>query len=87
MEVKPVGMPGPGGSLGECCHCGRPFLAETFGVGLVKEVFVSCAPNQTFYVHEKCLGPFSKTEDIKDLPDGSMIKKAWLKQQPEAASL
>ena len=71
------GMPGPGGSLGTCALCGKPFLTEILLGRVVKQFEIpQCA--QRLFAHEKCLKEYEGKE-ISDLPDESPIKQAMPK--------
>jgi hypothetical protein len=85
--MMPFGMPGPGGSLGECALCGKPFLAEIL---LCKEVksFTVSGSAQTLYGHDDCLEKF-EGKDFTDLPPESALRRAYERaksNQPSAAS-
>lgn len=65
------GMPGPGGSLGECAICGKPFLAEIL-LGKGVKSFTQDGIRQTLYAHDKCLTQAEAITRWEDLPDGPL---------------
>jgi hypothetical protein len=79
------GMPGPGGSLGECALCGGNFLAEVLLGKRVKSFTISQSA-QTFHAHDKCIKALPPGQwDYTALPDGPLRKafeKANAEQQP-----
>jgi len=81
MSHTHPGMPGPGGSLGECAFCGGNFIAEILLGDLVPQIEVKGC-SQTLSAHHACIEKFKGTQ-WADLPDESPLKRAWLKLQPE----
>lgn len=73
--MHPFGMPGPGGSLGQCALCGDPFLTEIL-LGKKVKSFTAGGSNQTLYGHDKCLEDFAGKE-FTDLPEKSPLRKAY----------
>lgn len=74
-----AGMPGPGGSLGQCCYCGRDFMVEILLGKTVKPVQVKGC-EQTLYVHHGCAKKLEACKEYPQLPDESPLKQAWLEQ-------
>lgn len=74
-------MPGPGGSMGQCCFCGKPFMAEILGIGKVQIVEIDAAPDQRFHAHKKCVEAYGNSK-FEDLPEESPLKAAWKRAQP-----
>lgn len=72
------GMPGPGGSLGECAICGESFLLEIITGGKVKTIQID-GVDQILHLHEKCVPLIKDGMDWHDLPDASPLKQAFLK--------
>lgn len=69
------GMPGLGGSLGECALCGKPFLLEILLGKRVKSFTIDgCA--QTLFGHDNCLKDFQGKE-FADLPTESALRRAY----------
>ena len=68
-----VGMPGPGGSIGQCAICGKPFLAEILLWKTVKSFSVNGC-DQTLFGHDKCLNDLKKVKVWKELPEGPLRK-------------
>ena len=73
------GMPGIGGSLGQCALCGKPFLTEIL---LAKRVhsFTISACDQTLFGHDECMKQYDGKE-IMELPPESPLRHAYEKQQ------
>lgn len=84
MSTTHAGMPGPGGSLGQCCYCGKDFLAEILLSKTVKPVQVAGC-DQTLYVHQRCVKKLQACKEYPKLPDESPLKAAWLKAVAEPA--
>lgn len=77
------GMPGPGGSLGQCALCGENFLMEILTGQTVKSFDVDGC-NQTLYAHKGCAEKFhGKPISADDLPPKSPLRVAFSK--PESA--
>jgi hypothetical protein len=72
------GTPGPGGSLGKCALCGKPFLTEILLGRTVKQFSVSGCP-QTLSGHDDCLKTFGGKEflDVLYLPAESPLRQAY----------
>ncbi len=70
------GMPGPGGSLGACCYCGKPFLAEILLRKRVKTVHIDGVEGG-LPVHADCLAPLTATKEFTDLPAESPLRIAY----------
>lgn len=73
--MNSVGMPGPGGSLGQCAICGHTFLAEIL-LGKIVPSFKISASNQTLFAHQMCL-PKDGEFDILTLPETSPLRRAF----------
>jgi len=71
------GMPGPGGSLGQCALCGKPFLAEILLGQSVKEFSIPGC-NQGLFGHRACLEKYAG-KDFLDLPPESPLRQAYEK--------
>lgn len=82
QQMNSFGMPGPGGSLGECALCGVPFLKEILLGETVKSFTVPGCP-QTLYGHDKCLEKFQGKE-FADLPPESALRKAYERAKEKA---
>ena len=77
--MNAYGMPGPGGSLGECALCGECFIKEIlFGENVSS--FRMGGVTQELFGHKKCLKEF-EGKTCLDLPAKSAIRKAYEKQQ------
>lgn len=79
MSLNHVGIPGIGGSLGECQICGENFLTEILTGTKVATFGISMAPNQTLYAHQKCLPLLKEGMPPEELPEKSPIRHAMLK--------
>lgn len=73
------GMPGPGGSLGQCALCGENFLAELI-LGKSVKAFSLGQNEQTLYGHDKCLIEYDGKQAM-ELPAASPIRKKYEAQQ------
>lgn len=73
------GMPGPGGSLGECALCGQSFIAEIL-LGQTVRSFKMEGCSTELYGHVKCLTEF-QGKAVSDLPPESAIRKAYEQQE------
>lgn len=73
--MEHVGIPGIGGSLGQCQVCGQNFMMEILMGKKVASFEMSNFPDQMLYAHHKCVGSIKAGMDIDALPDGP-IKKA-----------
>ena len=71
----PVGMPGIGGSLGQCALCGGNFLFEILMGKTVKTITVDGC-EQTLFAHKSCIKRYSISE-YKDLPLSSPLRQAY----------
>lgn len=72
------GIPGIGGSLGQCALCGQNFLLEILLNKPVKSFAVD-GVKQTLYGHDDCLKKYTGTLDAADLPESSPLRQAWEK--------
>lgn len=68
-------MPGPGGSLGQCAICGKPFISEIL-LGQTVPSFKVTGCNQELFAHCKCL-PKDGNLEPSSLPETSPLRKAW----------
>ena len=68
------GMPGPGGSLGQCQICGKSFITE---VAMGKKITVGRVPgiDCDLAVHETCI-PLIVGKPWQEMPDGP-VKEAF----------
>lgn len=73
--MLPFGMPGPGGSLGECALCGKPFLTEII-LGRSVKSFTVTGSAQNLFGHDDCLERF-QGKDFADLPSESALRRAY----------
>lgn len=75
---SPAGMPGPGGSLGWCAICGKPFLLEILMNKTVKSFEVDGCDN-TLFAHAACLKSLPKDGnfDVLTLPPESPLRQAY----------
>lgn len=77
------GMPGPGGSLGQCALCGESFAAEVM-LGKSVKSFTQAGSSTTFYAHDKCLKDVEATcKTLLDLPVASPLRQLYERQQAE----
>lgn len=75
------GMPGPGGSLGECALCGCPFAFEIM-LGKTVQSFRVGGCEQELFGHDKCLKEFDG-KTMLDLPEASALRRAYERQQAD----
>lgn len=73
--MRAFGMPGPGGSLGECALCAKPFLQEILLAKAVKSFTVDGCDSEMF-AHDGCIKAFAG-KDYIDLPPESALRKAY----------
>jgi hypothetical protein len=77
--MSAFGMPGPGGSLGECALCGEPFVTEILlGRNVASFKVSGCATD--LFGHHKCLKEF-QGKTMLNLPAKSALRQAYEKQQ------
>lgn len=81
---RAYGMPGPGGSLGECALCGEGFISEILFGRNVKSFTVRGCSTELFG-HDKCLKEF-QGKTMLDLPTKSALRQAYEKQEQERTS-
>ena len=75
--MSDYGMPGPGGSLGQCSLCGGVFLTEIL-LGETVRSFTVTGCDQTLYGHKKCLAKYAgKNLGILELPEASPLRQAY----------
>ncbi len=71
------GMPGPGGSLGECAVCGETFMTEILLGKGVQSFSVKGIP-QRLYAHDACIDKLKKITSTDNnwekLPHGPLRK-------------
>lgn len=72
------GIPGIGGSLGQCQVCGQNFMVEIIMGTKVASFTMDNFPEQMLYAHHKCIALIKAGMDVQSLPDGP-IKSALLK--------
>jgi len=65
--MKDWGMPGPGGSLGECAVCGEGFIVECL-MGTLVRAFTVDGIDWQLWGHSKCI------EAVKEITDGNWSK-------------
>lgn len=82
--MNPFGMPGLGGSLGECALCGEPFITEIM-LGQSVKSFRMGGVKSDLFGHDKCLKEF-EGKTCLDLPAKSAIRKLYESQQAEKAA-
>ncbi len=82
MNDNHFGMPGPGGSLGTCAVCGKPFLSEVL-LGKRPVSFQIAQSPQTFHAHKKCEPTLRACKQFLDLPPESPLRQAWEKEAAE----
>lgn len=75
------GMPGPGGSLGQCALCGKSFLTEIL-LGQSVSSFTVPGCEQDLYGHADCLKTFNGTQ-FCNLPEASPLRQAWEANKPD----
>lgn len=84
---QPFGMPGIGGSLGQCAICGQNFMAEILLRQSVP-TFELDGVNIQLFAHKKCLTDLEKhtgEELTPDLfPEGSPLRALLLKNKPQS---
>lgn len=71
-----VGMPGPGGSLGQCALCGTSFMKEILLGESVPTIEVDGC-NQTLCVHRDCLKKYGEDIELSRLPEESPLRQAY----------
>lgn len=72
----PFGLPGIGGSLGQCAVCGKPFLAELLlGEGTFPFDVTGCS--QTLHAHKDCVPVLKVCKNFTDLPEASPLRQAF----------
>lgn len=77
--MNSYGMPGPGGSLGECALCGKPFPKEIlFGENVSSFTVPGCSTS--LYGHKDCLKQY-EGKTMLDLPPESALRQAYEKQE------
>lgn len=69
------GMPGPGGSLGCCAWCGKPFLAEIL-MGKSVVTFSVDQVQGSLYAHAACMTLAEHTKTLLEWPEESPLRKA-----------
>lgn len=79
------GIPGIGGSLGQCALCGKDFLLEILLNKSVKS-FTIDGVKQTLYGHDDCLKKYTGTLDALDLPVASPLRQAFERAKEHPAS-
>ncbi len=74
------GLPGPGGSLGQCAVCGETFITETvlsmFGSPrYIRQVSINNIDGDVC-IHEKCMAAMERARDDgwETLPEGPLRK-------------
>lgn len=72
---RPFGMPGIGGSLGQCALCGNNFVMEII-LGKKVASFSVRGVEQTLFAHDKCLKEYDG-KDATDLPPESPLRQAY----------
>lgn len=77
---KPSGMPGIGGSLGQCALCGENFLLEII-LGKSVPSFEVGGCSNTLFGHDKCLKKLRDGMDWEDLPAKSPLREAYQKSK------
>lgn len=82
--MNAYGMPGPGGILGECALCGKPFLAEIL-LGKNVKSFTAAGSSQNLFGHDDCLEKFQGKE-FTDLPPESALRKAYERAKAKEAA-
>lgn len=80
--MSSFGMPGPGGSLGCCAYCGKPFLAEVL-LGTKVQGFTLDGCKTELFAHKACYEKLSQTKEFKDLPAESPLRQTWEARQKE----
>lgn len=70
------GIPGPGGSLGACCYCGKPFLHAVLIGSSVKQVEIDGVSGGC-PVHDECLPKLEATKQYAELPVESPLFIAY----------
>ncbi len=75
----PFGMPGIGGSLGQCALCGDTFLLQILTGEDVVPIEVDGVNNQ-LYSHKACVKKFQGW-DILELPVASPLRQAMERKQ------
>lgn len=87
-EGRPLGMPGPGGSLGECTICGESFIVEMLMSESASEF--SLVDNEgnhiligspRLFCHKKCKETLASVgTEWRKLPEKGIIYKAFYKR-------
>lgn len=83
--MNAYGMPGPGGSLGECALCGKPFIVEML-LGKTVKSFTIDGCSQDLFGHENCLTAF-QGKDFADLPPESALRRAYEKAKNQTPDI
>lgn len=69
------GMPGIGGSLGQCAFCGRPFVVEICLGRSIPSFEIAQVEGQLF-AHQKCMDEYGSKKSILDWPETSPVRRA-----------
>lgn len=78
-----IGIPGIGGSLGQCQVCGKNFMMEILMGRKVTSLEMSNFPDQVLYVHTVCRSLLKDGMDPESLPEGP-IRTALMESNTEA---
>lgn len=74
-----IGIPGIGGSLGQCQICGGDFIMDILFGNKVAAFELDAFKNQVLYCHVKCRSLIKTGMDFNDLPIKSPIRIAFTK--------
>lgn len=80
--MSTFGMPGIGGSLGQCAICGETFLLEIL-TGSKITTFSIDDSQQKLCAHKKCLKGIGDNLDVLTLPEKSPLRQAYLRNNPQ----
>jgi hypothetical protein len=78
------GIPGIGGSLGECALCGHTFMKEIITGSRVKSITLPGC-DATLYAHDKCIEKY-QGKDWHELPPESSLRRAYERSEKESPS-
>lgn len=83
IKLRPWGLPGIGGSLGQCAVCGESFVTEIIISESLESFSVKGIPH-LLYAHDACIDTLkeitSTDSDWKRLPSGP-LRKAFEEQE------
>jgi hypothetical protein len=78
--MKHYGMPGPGGSLGQCAVCGKSFAVETI-CGKSVQSFTVKGIDGVLFTHDACMETLKQCEGENWVNPGP-LRKAFEEHKP-----